>query len=298
MTARAELFRVLGSLCEAPTPAARNLGAALALPGRPTDHDHTDVFLFQLYPYASVYLGPEGMLGGEARDRVAGFWRALGFRPPAEPDHLAALLALYASLIEWELEETEVARRALRRQARKALLWEHLLSWVPVFAHKVRRLEIPFYAGWADLLLEAVIDEARTVGRQETLSLHLRDAPELSPPSEDPSSFLAGLLAPVRSGIVLTRADLSRAARDLDLGLRVGERRFVLESFFSQDADASLAWLTQEAYHSAERHASFAHDLSGISSFWSGRAQTTAALLSEDLSSGGEEVAEAASRAK
>ena len=287
MTTRAELFRVLGSLCEAPTPEARNLGAALALPGWPTDHDYTDVFLFQLYPYASVYLGPEGMLGGEARDRVAGFWRALGFRPPAEPDHLAALLALYASLIEWELEEIEVARRALRRQARKALLWEHLLSWVPVYARQVRRLDIPFYAGWAELLLEALIDEARTVGRQETLSLHLRDAPELPAPSEDPSSFLAALLAPVRSGMVLTRADLSRAAGDLGLGLRVGERRFVLESFFSQDADASLAWLTQEAYHSAERHASFARDLAGISSFWSGRALTTTARLSEDLSSGG-----------
>lgn len=294
MTSRAELFRALGSLCESPTPAAPKLGTALALSGRPTDHDHTDVFLFQLYPYASVYLGPEGMLGGEARDRVAGFWRALGFRPPAEPDHLATLLALYARLIEWELEEPDEARRALRGQARKALLWEHLLSWVPVFASKVRGLAGRFYAEWADLLLDALTDEAGTVGKQETLPLHLRDALELPPPSEEPSSFLSGLLVPVRSGMVLTRADLARAGRDLGLGLRIGERRFVLESFVAQNADATLAWLTEEAYRSAERHLSFANNLKVISLFWSRRAETAAAMLSEGLSSGGEEVAEAA----
>ncbi|MDQ3661971.1 MAG: molecular chaperone TorD family protein [Actinomycetota bacterium] len=285
MTTRAELFRALGSLCEPPTPAAHSLEAALALPGPPTDQEHTDVFLFQLYPYASVYLGAEGMLGGEAGDRVAGFWRALGVTPPAEPDHLAALLALYAKLIEWELEESDDARRALRREARKALLWEHLLSWVPVFADKVCRMTSPFYAGWAYLLFDALIDEARSLGGQETLSLHLRVAPELPRPSENPSSFLSALLAPVRSGMVITRADLARAAHDLDLGLRVGERRFVLESFFAQDADATLEWLTREAYLAAEHHASFASDLEVISLFWRGRAEAAAALLSAGLSS-------------
>lgn len=45
--------------------------------------------------YASVYLGPDGALGGEGTDRAAGFWRAIGITPPAEPDHLTALLSLY-----------------------------------------------------------------------------------------------------------------------------------------------------------------------------------------------------------
>jgi TorA maturation chaperone TorD len=61
------------------------------LPG-PQAHEHTEVFGLQLYPYASVYVGPEGMLGGEARDRIAGFWRVLRLTPATEPDHLATLL--------------------------------------------------------------------------------------------------------------------------------------------------------------------------------------------------------------
>ena len=68
---------------------------------------YMDLFGFQLYPYASVYLGSEGMLGGEARDRIAGFWRAIGEPPPSEPDHLAVLLALYARLCELAAETEE-----------------------------------------------------------------------------------------------------------------------------------------------------------------------------------------------
>ena len=67
-------------------------------------------------------------MGGEARDRVAGFWRALGETPPAEPDHLSVLLSLYAQLSELESAATGSQVQAWQR-ARAALLWEHLLSW-------------------------------------------------------------------------------------------------------------------------------------------------------------------------
>jgi hypothetical protein len=66
----------------------------------PGEAEYTELFLFQLTPYASVYLGPEGMLGGEALDRIAGFWRALQQEPPVEPDHLAVMLGFYARLME------------------------------------------------------------------------------------------------------------------------------------------------------------------------------------------------------
>jgi len=123
-----ELFRALGALAEPPAPEHRTLAAALGLGEPPAAADHDDLFTFQLYPYASVYLGAEGMLGGEARDRIAGFWRALGQSPPAEPDHLSVLLALYAQLSDLEAAAGEPAASERWRHARKALLWEHLLS--------------------------------------------------------------------------------------------------------------------------------------------------------------------------
>src|SRR6266545_2894193 len=96
--AGADLFRALGALCEAPQPEHAAVARALGL-APPRAVDFAGVFMLQVYPYASVHLGDEGMLGGEAGDRVAGFWRALRLVPPAEPDHLASLLGLYAALM-------------------------------------------------------------------------------------------------------------------------------------------------------------------------------------------------------
>src|SRR3712207_633531 len=123
-----ELFRALASLVEPPNEAAARVAEPLGLGPPPGAAEHTELFVVQLYPYASVYLGAEGMMGGEARDRVAGFWRALGQTPPADADHLSAMLALYARLAELERDERDAARRASWRSARRAFLWEHLAS--------------------------------------------------------------------------------------------------------------------------------------------------------------------------
>src|SRR5581483_10798351 len=95
---RWELLRALGAMADSPV-AARAVAAPLGL-DPVGDDEHTEAFVLNCPPYAAVYLGPDGALGGEGADRAAGFWRALGLTPPAEPDHLTALLALYASLGE------------------------------------------------------------------------------------------------------------------------------------------------------------------------------------------------------
>src|SRR5215207_7052333 len=121
-----ELFRALAVLVEPPDrPGAARVAEALGLGELPEASAYTDLFVFQLYPYASVYAGVEGMLGGEARDRVAGFMAALGHDVPAEPDHLALLLGAYAGLAEAEQGESDERRRGRVRGARRALLWEH-----------------------------------------------------------------------------------------------------------------------------------------------------------------------------
>src|SRR5215207_483882 len=134
-----EIFRALAVFAEPPERAGLGrVAEALGLGAVPGSSAYTDTFVFQLYPYASVYLGAEGMMGGEARDRVAGFWRALGLAPPAEADHLSVMLALYARLCELEAAEQDAPRRESWRAARKAFLWEHLLSWLPAYLDKLQ----------------------------------------------------------------------------------------------------------------------------------------------------------------
>ena len=281
-----ELFRALGALLDAPCSENRSLGHLLELGQVPDEPTHNDLFLFQLYPYASAFLGEDGRLGGEARDRVAGFWRALGAEPPPEPDHLRTLLAAYAWLAEAQSKSQGRAAQAWR-DARHAFLWEHLLSWVLPFLAKLRRIAPPFYREWADTLEAVLSRESALLGPPTRRPLALREAAPVPDPREsDGESFLFALLSPARSGLVLTRSDLARAARDLDLGLRVGERAYILRSMVAQGPEDTLAWLAHEAGEWACIHDRGGTTAPEVADFWTQRATTTGCLL-EDLAANG-----------
>lgn len=277
-----EVIRALATLAEPPHPAHASIARVLDLPELPRPADHAELFLFQLYPFASFHVGADGMLGGEAADRVAGFWRALGREAPGEPDHLSALLGLYAGLADAELRESAGPGRVLRRESRKALLWEHLLSWLPPYLHAVGEIAHPFYRQWAELLGAALLSEAAELGAPDRLPLHLREAPLL----EDPrvaggEAFLSQLTAPVRTGMLLTRADLARCAGDVGLGRRAGERRFVLKALLSSSPEGTLAWLSREAARWRGVHEGYRAEAEAVSRFWTSRADAAHRLLVE-----------------
>ena len=275
-----ELLRTLAALAEPPSQETPRIAEVLGLGEPPQPAEYDDLFLFQLYPFASVYLGPEGMLGGEARDRIAGFWRVLEQTPPPESDHLALVLALYARLCELESQEAEDETSQRWRHLRTVCLWEHLLSWLGPYLEKLREVASPFYRAWGDLLREALIEEVEGVGHQEVLQLHLREAPGLPDPQVDGGEeWLAASLSPVRSGIILVRSDLVRAAEDLGLATRVAERRYALKAMLGQDPTAMLEWLESETTAWKSRHRRW-QDLTGpIAGFWSDRAASAAQQL-------------------
>lgn len=273
-----QLFRALAVLAEPPVEQTAAVAASLGIRGDLGAADYTELFMRSLYPYASVYLGTEGMLGGEARDRIAGFWRALGAQPPEEPDHLATMLAAYASLLETE-GAAEGAPRDAWRHARRAFLFEHLASWLAPYLRKLSEIAPAPYAHWGRLLLAAVEESLRNLEPPETTPSHFRELGSLADPRvEGVTEFLASLLAPARSGAIVTANDLARAARELGLGLRYGERRYVLEALFAQDPYRVLDWLAAEAKRWGELHRSSLLP-SGAREHWLERAQRSAALL-------------------
>jgi hypothetical protein len=268
---RAELLRALGAVASSPPPRCGPAAAGLGLPV-PTAAEHTAVFVLSAPPHAAIHLGEDGMLGGEGLDRVTGFWRVLGLSPPTDADHLGALLMLYAELSDAETAvRAEPARMRLHR-AREALFWEHLWSWAPGYLTAVRRLGTPSLGPWARLTLDALSREARQCAAPAALPLALRAAPPpLGPASAVPSltpgavstpgaggpttgHLLGLLLAPVRSGIVLTREDLREAAAFGGTGYRVGERRYTLQAMLDQDTAATVGWLSDFARQWASWH--------------------------------------------
>lgn len=275
-----ELYRALGFLIEAPTPGHDVVARALGLPPVPGRAEHASWITFQRYPYASVYLGEEGMLGGDARDRIAGFWLALGLEVPGEPDHLAALLSLLANLVE---EETSAppAPAALLRGARRTLLWEHLISWTTPWLATFGAEEPPFYHAWARLLARVLAQALEEVGRPDHLPPALVDLRPLGDPrrTQGGAGFLRALLAPGRSGLVMLRDDLGRAATDLGLALRAGERHYVLSALMAQDPAGTLAWLHRFAEAWCEGLDTAPGRRHAVHEWWTSRARGTAALL-------------------
>ncbi|MGH9944667.1 MAG: hypothetical protein ACRD9R_20155, partial [Pyrinomonadaceae bacterium] len=75
--------------------------------------------------------------------------------------------------------------------------------------------------------------------------------------------------------------DLGRAAGELRLGLRQGERKFILRALLGQDARGMLGWLEGEAGGWVERHRRCETALAGAAGEWGRRAGATARLLAE-----------------
>jgi nitrate reductase delta subunit len=263
MTGRCELLRALGAVADSPM-AARSVGPALGY-GSLTDAEHTDAFVLNCPPYASIYLGPQGAIGGEGADRVAGFWRAIGLTPPAEPDHLAAQLSLHANLSEAGLTTWQAAH-----------FWEHLWPWVPAYLDVVTDQGIPPLTSWADLTRRTLAAEHDALPPAHKQPLALRAAPPDDP--DDPDDLVELLTTPVRSGLILTRKSLAEGAARTGLGFRIGERRFALRAMLDQDPRATLAWLAGEADRWQRRHRDRvpADDVTG---WWAARAARTGQVL-------------------
>jgi hypothetical protein len=275
---RADLLRTLGVFAEPPGRHHRRLADLLGVPA-PTGSEWTEAFTVQLVPHASIYLGAEGMLGGEAADRIAGFWRALRIPVPADADHLATLLGLYATLTEAHESEPGGPRKALLGHARATLLHEHLLSWLLAYTHAMDEVAPPPYAAWAGLLRQTLRSEAGAAGPPHQLPAHLRAAPPPAGTRDDLDAVLAHLLSPARSGVVLARGHLAALARDGELGLRMGNRRRILRALVEQDPCTALSILTECAEVWAMRHRTDGALAGPIAAHWAERATATAGLL-------------------
>lgn len=287
-----ETLRALGLLIEAPGPAHGEVARALGLSRPPPAPVYQRVVASQRWPYASVYLGEAGMMGGDARDRIAGFRRALGLdqeQDPTECDHLAALLGLLADLCDWSAESRDAPAAKLLEEARGVLVRDHLASWIRPYLASFDYCGDPFYRAWATMLGE-VMDHLEAavpaVSGQDSLPAALRTAASLPDPDEaGRDSFVAALLAPVRSGIVIVRDDLVRLGRETGLACRTGERRYALTSFLTQAPVVALTWLAGHAR--AWRGRTEGRGPAKIAEWWTERAQRTESLLSRMASEAG-----------
>jgi alkylated DNA nucleotide flippase Atl1 len=278
----------LGAAVLTPPPGNRAVCAALDLPS-PTGVEHTDAFVLSAPPHAAIHLGPEGKLGGEGLDRIAGFWRVMGLRAPEDADHLGTLLMFYAELGEAELDASNERSRAQLHRARATLFHEHIWSWAPGYLLAVTELGIESVAAWAELTEQALCAEYAQLGPAAMLPLALRTAPPPMAASDSLDETLDALVAPIRSGMVLTYRDLAECAHRVGVGLRRGERRFALRAMLEQEPQGTLSWLGARARRSSLRCTPTPPVANDPSGWWSRRAAETARVLDALVADEGEQ---------
>lgn len=265
-----ELVRCLGAAVLSPPPSGNRVVDALGLPPM-TREAHTEAFVVQAPPHAAIHLGAEGKLGGETVDRIQGFWRAVGITPPDEPDHLGVLLMGYAALSDLGGDPAAHAARVL--------LHEHVWAWAPGYLTALREAVPGPIEGWAGLTAQALAHEVEAVGLMDGLPVALASAVPPVPVDPGREELLDAMVAPLRSGVVLTRRAIDSAAQRLGLGLRRGERRYALRGMLDQDARRTLGWYAELA----ERTAGTALAVYGDNEtgrWWRQRAAATATAVS------------------
>lgn len=197
--------------------------------------DYQHLFGFNVFPYASVYLSPDGLLGGAVADQVRRFFQRAGCSldlTRESPDHVGQELAFLAFLVRAEaelLEGAEAAEVARLRRLQRRFLDEHLLGWLPVFVGALGRQGHPFYARLADVTRRTVLAHRARLGGADPAAFALPLAPEpLQDPATGLSDLAAFLVTPAWSGLFLSRDDIRGLGRDGALPHGFGERARML----------------------------------------------------------------------
>ena len=272
------LFPSLGELIEAPGIEQARIAQMMGLPGDVSREAFTNLFVVQLFPYASIYLSPSGLAGGEVRERIAEYWNILGWPVPAEPDHVASLLKSYGTLhagYRGEYISNEVAM-----QCRPAFFWDAIASWMPLYLLRVRELGSELYKTWSTVALDVIEAEASVLGAPEVMPIYMQAAP-LMPSVSKPAEFIDALFAPVMSGVIITRYDLGRCAAIHALPLRMADRRHTLKLLMAEKPREICVWMRAEVVRQMENVEQLPDVLAPVRDYWLERARTTDKLLQD-----------------
>jgi len=261
--------------------------------------DHYALFSLEVFPYASVFLGAEGRLGGSTTHVVQQHYAQTGFQAIFDresADHLAHELALLAFLSGAETEALEAGKRSEAERMRRrmqAFMDGHLLWWLPAFVQAVQQQAYPFYAALGGFTLEVVLDHRAALGEGGCFSesLVLEEPPDLLEKEKTGLKDIAAYLTtPTWSGFFLSRSDITRLGRGERLphgfGSRVQTLTNLLRAAVEFDRmDALLGALSEQL----DTWASFYQKLSAsglerveiVSQTWLDRLTTTRSIIEQ-----------------
>jgi len=265
--------------------------------------DHHALFGFNVFPYQSIFLDDTGLLGGRETERAFHSYEQAGLdygrfelsATAENPDHIGFELAFLAFLAEqearaWGIGDLSEVQRLQKAQA--AFLRNHLLQWLSPFALAITQQRLPFWKAIADLTLKTTAVQAADLGDMLLSESRKTEGETTVPISLEGErtglkEIAAHLLLPISSGIFLTRDDLARLARKLELPRGFGTRDQLLNNLMRAAVSYDRFELLVGAIGDLAREWVKAYEAqmdkySAIASFvktWHSRAEATIELL-------------------
>ncbi len=211
--------------------------------------NHQTLFGFQLFPYESIFLGTDGLLGGAISEAVRAAYTAAAHEPTGRagaPDHLGEQLGLLAHLCTaeaeaWADEQLITAQRL--QQTEHHFLRSHLLRWLVPCTTAIQRHADPFYTQLATITVALVANHytsaaTSTATSTATFTATAADTPTTwTPPA--PPALLADsstslkdivncLTTPLHSGLFLSRHLIEQLGRAHRIPRGFGSRQQML----------------------------------------------------------------------
>ncbi len=191
--------------------------------------EFTRLFGMNVFPYASVFLDPEALLNTATTARVEAKYAAADFEPARDlpigaPDHFGVELSFVAQLLS-----------SGRAGAANQFLESELLSWAVVFLHAVEKnAHVDFYRILACETRRWLLEEFDSSSCGEDLQRRNSHSEFALQGNEEDDLFsvVSFLVTPAQSGIFLSKEDLSRIGRHLELPMSFGDRGLMLKSLF------------------------------------------------------------------
>lgn len=207
---------------------------------------HYQLFVHNVYPYETIFLGDDGLLGGNISERVAAFYQRIGFHSnnSDNTDHLSTELSAMAYLCFAELDaiEDQVPHQAERlRQLQRRFLDEHLLRWLPAFVIAVEQQGKSVYTDVVRQSFELVCTHRTQLGddlmaADEVFSLP--QAPDLLANEKTSLRDIAHyLLTPAYTGFFVSFSDIKRLGTKFRAPHGFGKRHLMLTNLLRTASD-------------------------------------------------------------
>lgn len=267
------------------------------LPGGAPDFDelaadHYAVLQANVFPHASIFLDPAGLVGGPVADSVLAFYGQAGFDAPlasiAAPDHVGLELAFLAWLCHAQAN-SQLPGPLLDLQ--RQFLDEHVLRWLLPLKQAVAGQGNAFCAAFASLAFDLALEHRASLPDNLLAGEYhfsLPAAPDLlNDDATGIKDIAAYLLTPAYSGLFLSRGAIEALARKHNLPRGFGSRQQMLVNLFRSAATydtvdvlfGDVAALLKEWRGAYTVYRDTPYPLDAISAVWLARLDRTYALV-------------------